>query len=345
MQVGILTNLNSRKNRSQPGRGERLQRVLGEDGIVRQTRQLDEIRPVLEEFVDRGVRYWVSDGGDGTLHWMLNEGREVLERRGLWQKGRLPLLVPTNGGTIDFVARKAGITGSADAVIGTLLEGLRRGRDFPTVEMDSLEVLGHRPGDAPGRPSFRKIGFAVAVGGLGQRFFRLYYQERDPGPWAIIRVILKGSAGYVASVPPLDRVPLVPAWLREYGRYLLSGTRAHVVADGRDYGDELYQGLHAGAVNIDFGTVKLFRYAQQPGRLHLVVGVMNQLECTYKWVALVLGVPVPGKRWHEFPGQWMQVEARGELLAPIIDGEVFDGFDWLRVQLGPKVKVPLVVRH
>src|SRR5512137_309098 len=142
MQVGILTNLNSRKNRSRPERGQRLQRVLGPDGLVRQTRRIDEIRPVLEEFVDRGVRYWVSDGGDGTLHWMLNEGREVLERRGLWQDGRLPLLVPTNGGTIDFVARKAGITGSADAIIGSLVDGLRHGRDFPTVEMDSLEVLG-----------------------------------------------------------------------------------------------------------------------------------------------------------------------------------------------------------
>jgi hypothetical protein len=345
MRVGILTNLNSRKNRSRPERGAQLQRVLGADGLVRQTRHIDEIRPVLEEFIDRGVRYWVSDGGDGTLHWMLNEGREVLERRGLMRDGTLPLLVPTNGGTIDFVARKAGITGSADSVIDSLLAGVRRGRDFPTVEIDSLEVLGHRPGDAPGKPSFRKIGFAVAVGGLGQRFFRLYYQEETPGPWAIIRVAVKGAGGYLLSLPPLDRLPLVPAWLREYGQYLLAGTRAHVVADGRDFGDELYQGLHAGAVNIDFGTVKLFRYAQQPRRLHLVVGVMSQLECTYKWVALVLGVPVPGKRWHEFPGEWMEIEARGEPLAPVIDGEVFDGFDWLRVQLGPKVRVPLVTRH
>ena len=78
------------------------------------------------------------------------------------------MLVPTNGGTIDFVAKKAGIKGCADDVIGRLLDGVRAGRRFPSVGVGSIEVLGHRPGDPPGF-SFRRIGFAVALGGLGQK--------------------------------------------------------------------------------------------------------------------------------------------------------------------------------
>lgn len=342
MRIGIITNLNSRKNQARPRRGQVLTDFVGADGVVRQTTEINEIRPVLEEFVDRGIRYWVSDGGDGTFHWMLNEGREVLERRGLWN-GQMPLLVPTNGGTIDFVARKAGIKGHADQVIGSLLAGLRAGREFPTVEMDSIEVLGHRPGDPPGTMPFRRIGFATAIGGLGQKFFRKYYEENVLGPWAIIRVILKAAAGHVATIPPLDKIPFIPEWLREHGRYMLAGTEAHVVADGREFPYELYQGLHVGSVNIDFGTVKLFRYAQQPGKLHIVAGALPRLECAYKWVFLCVGMPVPGRTWHEFPGEWMDVEARGELLLdPVIDGERFQGFDRLRVQLGPKVSVPAI---
>ena len=187
MQVGILTNLNSRKNRHSHGRADRLREYAGSYAMIRQTRSLDEIRPVLEEFVDRDCRYWISDGGDGTLHWMINEGREVLFRRGrLSGREPMPCVVPTNGGTIDFVARKAGIKGRPDEIIHRLVDGLRAGIDIPTVEVDTIEVSGHRPGDPPGTWPFKRIGFAVAAGGIGQKFFSEYYRAPNPNPWTII---------------------------------------------------------------------------------------------------------------------------------------------------------------
>lgn len=336
MQVGILTNVNSRKNLAHPRREDDLRALVGTDGLVRQTRSLDEIRPVLEEFKQRGVRYWVSDGGDGTLHWMINEGRELLADA----TGALPCVVPTNGGTIDFVAKKAGISGNADSVIGDLLDGVRRGMQFPMQALDTFEVTGRRPSDPPGTMPFRKLGFAIAVGGLGQRFFSKYYEDRNPGPWAIIRVILKTAAGYPFAWGPLRHLPGVPDVLRDHGRVVLSGTRARVTVDGRDYPYELFQGLHAASVDIDFGTVKLFTYAKQPRKLHLVVGAMDRLECVAKSIFLVFGKPIPGKTWHEFPGEEMDIEARGdELLAPVIDGELFEGFERLHVVLGPTLQV------
>jgi hypothetical protein len=346
MDVGIIVNLNARKNHGSSRRNARLRNMVAGDGVVRETRRIDEIQPVLADFIDRGVKYWVSDGGDGTLHWMINEGRKVLEERGMWEgRSPLPLVVPTNGGTIDFVAKKAGIRGHSDQVIQNLLTGLRAGRPCPTVEMDSIEVIGHRPGDPEHAPSFRRIGFAVAVGGIGQKFFSKYYEDDHPGPWAIMRVIFKTVGGYAATLSLLGSVPLIPDWLRDYGRHVLSGTRARVVTDGRVFPYELYQGLHVGAFDIDFGTVKLFRYARQPGKLHLVVGAMDPREVLYKWVSLCMGAPIPGGTWHEFPGEWLEAEARGgELLDPIIDGEMFRGFERIRVQLGPKVTVPAISR-
>ncbi len=72
--IGVLLNPNSRKNRQRPHRREKLQGIVGDYGIVRQTRDVEEIPPVLDEFIQREIPYWVSDGGDGALHWMINKG-------------------------------------------------------------------------------------------------------------------------------------------------------------------------------------------------------------------------------------------------------------------------------
>ncbi len=341
MPIGIITNLNSRKNRKGTFRADRLARFVANDGVARQTRRLAEVRAVIEEFVDRGCRYWVSDGGDGTLHWMMNIGRDVLEARGLWTGDRpFPVLVPTNGGTIDFVARKAGIVGGPDAVIRELIETVRAGRDVPTTELDTVEVVGHRPGDPDDAPSFRRIGFAAAIGGVGQRFFSKYYESKNPNHWTILEVAVKAAIGLVGSAGPLRRLPIVPESVREYAGELLAGTQAVVTADGREFPEQRFQGLHVSALDIDFVTMRLFPYAKAPGKLHMAVGTMSALEVAYKWTWLVAGKPIQARNWAEFPGERMDVEARGgELLDPIVDGEMFYGMDRVSVRLGPKVSV------
>ena len=79
MHIGVITNPNSRKNRNRPDRAERLQRIVGDLGEVHQTTSIASIKPVLREFLRKRARYWVADGGDGALHWMLRTGMEILQ--------------------------------------------------------------------------------------------------------------------------------------------------------------------------------------------------------------------------------------------------------------------------
>ena len=79
MQIGVITNPNSRKNRGQPHRAAKLQTIVGDLGEVYETSDVDSIKPVLREFLRRRARYWVADGGDGALHWMIRLGMEILE--------------------------------------------------------------------------------------------------------------------------------------------------------------------------------------------------------------------------------------------------------------------------
>lgn len=344
MSVGILINANSRKNRGRAGRAEEVRAAVGPHAIVRETKDLSELRPVVEEFIEAGCRYWVSDGGDGTFHWLMNAGREVLSDRGDGAVVQVfPYrLVPTNGGTIDFIARKAGIHGQSDAVIRKLVEGVRLGHEFAAEPIDTLLITGHRVGDPAGVDAFCRVGFAVAVGGIGQRFFAKYYEARNPGPWTIIEVSVKAGLGQAAMLPGLRSLPFLDG-LRRFADDVLGGTRARVAIDGRQLPHNLFQGLHAGAVDIDFGTMKLFPYAATPGRMHVVAGAMDRIECAWKWVFLVAGRPVPGGNWIETPGELFEVEALpGETLDPVIDGEIFRGLDRVVVRLGPKVLVPRI---
>lgn len=345
MRIAVLSNLNSRKNKDRGDRATRIASLLGDAGIVRATRDVAEIRPALRDFRDAGCDVWVADGGDGTLHWMLNEARSLLEEDGSWDEGRgLPVVVPTNGGTIDFVARKARIGGHSDDVIRGLVRRVDRGIPLRSIEVGTLEVRGRRAGEGDDW-SFRRLGFAVAAGGVGQRFFKKFYEMGRRDRWSILEVCVKGTAGFVADLPPFRRLPGVPESLREYGRYILGGTRAEVEVDGRRFPTSTYQGLHVGAVDVDFGTMKMFHHARKPGHLHMVVGDISPGEAAMKWPWLVFGREVPGNRWSEFPGQRMLIEGRdGEVLDPVVDGERFFGFDALEVRRGPVLNVPTMAR-
>src|SRR5262245_52000658 len=111
MQIGVITNPNSRKNKGRPDRARRLQSIVGDLGEVHATNSVESIKPVLREFLRKKAQYWVADGGDGALHWMLRLGMEVLQEEEFADQSSLPLTMPTNGGTIDFIANNVGIRG------------------------------------------------------------------------------------------------------------------------------------------------------------------------------------------------------------------------------------------
>src|ERR1051326_6578704 len=128
MEIGVITNPNSRKNRHRRNWAERLQRAVGDLGEVRQTDSINSIKPVLRDFLRKRARYWVADGGDGALHWMLRMGMEVLQAdEFVDQSVQLPTTLPTKGGTIDFVANNVGIQGDAEGILATLRRNVEYG--------------------------------------------------------------------------------------------------------------------------------------------------------------------------------------------------------------------------
>ncbi len=337
-KIAVIYNPHSRKNRkAAPGRVERLRGILGERGEVFETQRREELRDVASRLTGGGVEYLVSAGGDGSLHWALNEVMGSI--RGAGTSRGLPAVLPTNGGTIDFVARKVGITGNAERILLALDTALTARRPPELVTLDSLEITGTELGPGGEERPFRRVGFSLAAGGIGQRFFGKYYQEPVLGVRGISAVVLRAVGSHVA-----DRLHLpLPDHALRYGREVFSPTRARVVIDGREVPSLEHGAIHAGAFDIELGGVfKVFPLAREPGVLHFQAGALSPAEIIRALPDLFRGNAIRGRHLIEIGGTMMSVEALDEPLHPIIDGESFGPLSRLEVRPGPVVRVPRV---
>ena len=322
MYLGVIVNPFARKNLGAPGdRCARLRRLLGPWGELHETRSVGDLPGIVERLRPR-ASHLVSDGGDGALHWLINE---MLVQES--DPRRWPAFVPSNGGSIDFVARKARIRGRADTILQTLTAAAQGGRRPPEVRLDTLELRGETCSGA----TFHRIGFALAAGGVGNRFFDKYEEYPDPGRLTMARVIGHAVADYATS--RLSRRP------RSAG-HLFTPTQARVVIDGREVPTDLHNALHAGAFDVNLGGVlRLFPLAREPGAVHFQAGAIPPAQMIANLPALIAGRAIRSARLCDVSGSEMVIEAAEQPLSPIIDGERFTDISRLVVRAGPNVRI------
>jgi diacylglycerol kinase family enzyme len=345
MQIGVITNPNSRKNKGKPDRARRLQSIVGSLGEVHSTESVESIKPVLRDFLRKKAQYWVADGGDGALHWMLKLGMEVLqEDEFVDQQLSLPLTMPTNGGTIDFIANNVGIRGDAEGLLAAMRTRIESGAKFAESEVDSMVIDGIEA-TADGDRPFRTYGFAVAAGGVGQQFFAKYYEAEDPNPRTIVKVI----ANTVLSLPvrwsPLRNVKALDGFTRYARDLLFTPTRATIDVDGTTLPGDEFTGIHVASMSINLGGVfRFFGKADQPGLMNAIVGTPSPWGIVSNIPRMSRGEELRGKNLLDRPCRTMTVTATGDqLLAPVIDGEYYKNLRQMSFRIGPRVRIPKVV--
>jgi diacylglycerol kinase family enzyme len=340
MQIGVITNPNSRKNKGRRGRAAELQRIVGDAGVVHATASVDDLKPVVRDLLRQGARYWVADGGDGALHWMLRVGLEVLEEPEFAGRA-LPMPVPTNGGTIDYVASNVGITGDAEAILAALRDAVVSGRALEEVEVDAMKIEGTAR-TPRGLESFRTVGFGAAVGGVGQRFYAKYYSHPDPNPRTIVKVV--GSTIASLAMAPVRGLPGIPSELKHYAADMFKPTRCRVTLDERVLPFEAFTGVHVASMALDYhGVFKLFPRADQPGRMQVLIGAASPLDIVRNLPNMHLGRRLRGAGIVDELCRSMTVEALGdEPLEPIVDGEYYRDLRYARFELGPRIRIPRI---
>ncbi|HEX5059033.1 MAG TPA: diacylglycerol kinase family protein [Kofleriaceae bacterium] len=343
MEIGVITNPNSRKNRNRPQRVERLQRIVGRMGEVHQTESIDSIKPVLRDFLRKRARYWVADGGDGALHWMLRMGMEVLQEDEFAESSvTLPLTLPTKGGTIDFVANNVGIQGDAEGILATLRRHLEHGATIEETEVDSMVIDGIQLVDGQ-EVSFRTYGFASAAGGVGQRFYSKYYQAADPNPRTIVKVVANTVTSAPIAMSPLRKLPL--GHLSTYAKEVFAPTGCKITLDGMVLPGTQFTGVHIASMSINLGNVlRFFGKADQPGVMNALVGTPTAWGIIRNLPRMMRGQEMVGRDVLDRPCREMKLVAHGEeLLEPIIDGEYYRNVKQITFRVGPRVRIPKVV--
>ncbi len=343
MQIGVITNPNSRKNRNRPDRADRLRRIVGDLGEVHATSSVESIKPVLRDFLRKRARYWVADGGDGALHWMLRMGMEVLqEDEFIGESLTLPVTLPTKGGTIDFVANNVGIEGDAEGILATLRQNVERTTQIEETEVDSMAIDGIQVVDGKDVP-FRTYGFASAAGGVGQRFYAKYYDDPDPNPRTIVKVVANTVASAPIALSPLSRLPL-GAWT-SYAKEMFEPTSCTVMLDGMKLPGDRFTGVHIASMSINLGNVlRFFGKADQPGLMNAIVGTPSPWSIIRNLPRMARGEEMRGRNILDRPCRELLMEATGkDLLAPIIDGEFYRNVKRIAFHIGPRVRIPKVI--
>ena len=343
MQIGIITNPNSKKNKGKPNRAAVLQSIVGNLGEVHKTDSPESIKPILRDFLRQRAKFWVSDGGDGALHWMLRMGLEVLEEKE-FRGASLPLALPTNGGSIDFVAHNVGIRGDAESILASLRQALESGQEIEEVEVDSMLCEGIEATEDGDQP-FRTLGFAAAAGGIGQRFFEKLFEAGQHRSQEIVSIIAKTVGSYPVAYSPLRHVPGMPKLFRQFARDMFRPTRCRCTLDGRLLPRTDLTGIHIASMSIDLGGVlRFFSQADVPGQLHCIVGTPSPLTIIMNIPRMHFGQRMVGDDIVDGPCRRMTMEATtDELLAPVIDGEYYPNLRSISFTVGPRIRIPKVV--
>jgi hypothetical protein len=298
---------------------------------------------VLRDFLRKRARFWVADGGDGALHWMLRMGMEVLqEDEFTGQAFTLPMTLPTKGGTIDFVANNVGIEGDAEGILATLRRNVERNAVIEDTEVDSMVIDGTQVVDGVDVP-FRTYGFASAAGGVGQRFYAKYYGDPDPSPRTIMKVVANTVASAPIALSPLSRLPF-GAWKR-YAKEVFEPTRCKVTLDGMKLPGDQFTGVHIASMSINLGNLlRFFGKADHPGLMNAIVGTPSPWSIIRNIPRMARGEEMRGRNILDRPCRELAMEAVGDdLLAPIIDGEFYRNVKKLSFRVGPRVRIPKVI--
>lgn len=329
MYLGVIVNPQARKNRAAAAdRSAELRRIVGRWGEVHETASVDDVRGVVEQLYPR-VTHLVGDGGDGVLHWLVNEVQRCDDDPQRW-----PTFVPTNNGSVNAVARKARVRGRADAIIRALATAAETDQPPPEMWLDTLQLDGETADGA----SFHRICFGLAAGGVGNRFYDKYYANPDHGRAAVARLIARLLADYLTGKVAPGRMNR-ENWASE----LFVPTHARVVIDGQELPTRVHRLLHAGAIDLRIGgPFRLFPKASEPGALQFQAGELRPSLIAVQLPAALTNGRVRGSGVRDINGREMSIEAEDEPLSPIIDGERFLGIVKLAARAGPRIRIAQV---
>ncbi|MBV6492944.1 MAG: hypothetical protein LDLANPLL_00950 [Turneriella sp.] len=337
-QVGIVTNPYAGKNAAISRRSKELQRIIGKHGIVKESRNMDQLKSILSEFAAHKLPYIVCDGGDGTIHWIVNAYFEVLQETNVEAlETAFPIFIPTNGGTIDFLARKVDAKGGTYKILKKFRKLLETNSLPAPIALRTFMMTGKYTKEHLGT-QYRKLAFAGALAGFAQKFFNKYYESGKPSLQTVVEVITKTFTSTAFRGSWFEAY--VPKDIAAYSNEMFDPFAADVKIDGKPIEYKRLNTLNVGSIAIEIkNLIKLFANADRDKKLHMHVGYLEPFEVFSNLGNLFAGTDYTGKELVQKTADTIDIVSKEpDGLNPCLDGELFTGMATMHVSIGPHIR-------
>lgn len=308
MRLCVIINPNAKRNQKRPELVDKLERILGPEARVRQTRSIESIEAIAREALDWGCEVLGICGGDGTLHHTLTSFYKVYGDR------PLPKLLTLGGGTMNMVCHSVGVTGPSEGIAHRYREAIDRNHTLRFAERDTLLVDG-------------KVGFIFGVG-LVSNFLNAYYEGGNTGPLKAAYVVQRGIVSVVQR--------------SDFARELFAPWSGQVTIGDYNVPFEAHTAVLAQTIeNLGIGFRPMYRAFEKPRHFHVLDTQMSPAKLVNALPQIFFGRPLGNHQTVDRVADRMILEPAKQQ-SYTVDGDMYRTANRIDVRIGPRVTVLVV---
>lgn len=324
--IGVVLNPKSRRNLRDPKAASRLAQKLGDHGVVRLVRSIDELHRTAEDFKRLDIDVLGISGGDGTNHVTITGFLDVYASSR--PEVALPQIAFLRGGTMNTVANSVGIRrGKPEGLLGRLIRAYAERATMPLANVER-RVMKIRPADC-GDSARAHYGFLFGTG-VVQGYLAEYYRDGEPSPLVAAKTLLRGIGSTLVGGEMIKR--------------MAKPFRGSVVlGDGTTWPERDYLTIAGGTIDqIGLNFRPFYRSSEQDTAFHLLGIYASPFQFVCDLPRIQRAEPMrPGKTYEATP-QSATIRSADGVMRYMIDGDLHETEGALEVSTGPKVKIVVV---
>jgi diacylglycerol kinase family enzyme len=321
--IGVILNPRSRRNLRDPSAAGRLARTLGDHGVVRMARSIDELHRIAEDFKRLDIEVLGISGGDGTNHVTITGFLDV------YAGMALPQLAFLRGGTMNTVANSVGVPrGRPEGLLGRIIRdyAARAAEPLKNVErhvmhMRAADARSDRPRADGGHYGFL-FGTGVVYGFLAE-----YYRDEEPSPLVAAKTLARGIGSTIV------RGEMIRRMARPF--------RGSVeLEDGTRWEERDYLAVAAGTIaQIGLNFRPFHRFDERPNAFHAVGIHASPMQFVADLPRIWRAEPMRPGKTHEAVCSRMIVRSADGIMRYMIDGDLHETRGEVEVAVGPRVRI------
>ncbi len=304
-RIGIIHNPFARGNIKRPQIANRLRHILGDKGHIFETRNLDELPEVAEQFIKQGFEILGVNGGDGSLHLALSAFIKVYGDR------PLPKVVNLRGGTMNTMANSLKLKGKTLDICRKAVKICCEDQPVETLNQHTVRLN-------------EKYGF-MSGGGIGANFLDAYYSGTGTGPAAGAKVIARTVLSAITGGPYVKRI-FEPA-------------KARITVDGEEVPFQEHTAFLGCAVReIGLGFTPTPRAYEKEDHFQFLATRIRPIALIGQLHKLYLGKDIVHPDLFNRVARQVEIKPLA-MMRYMVDGEIYETDEPIYMSVGPTIEV------